>query len=278
MKSVLPVLLLLGVSAGAAERPRIVSLAPSVTEIAYAAGAGPSLVGTVEYSDYPAEARELPRVGDGWQVDVERVLALRPDLVLAWATGTPQATIAKLETVGLHVESVETQRLADVPAALRRLGALAGSPSEAEAAAGEFEAEIRRLRQLYAGARTVSVFIEIDDEPLYTVGGHHVISEAVTLCGGRNIFADLRQVAPQVNLESVLARDPQVIVSTDDTIADPAATWRRWPHLAAVRAGAIYSLPADFVARATPRLAKGVALTCAALDDARRRLGVSSAR
>lgn len=278
MKGLLPILLLLGLSAVAAERPRIVSLAPSVTEIAYAAGAGPSLVGTVEYSDFPAAARDLPRVGDGWQVDVERVLALRPDLVLAWATGTPQATIAKLEAVGLRVESVETQRLADVPAALRWLGALAGSPGEAEAAAGEFESEIRRLRQRYSGARTVSVFIEIDDDPLYTVGGQHVISEAVTLCGGRNVFADLRQVAPPVDLESVLARDPQVIVSTDDTIADPIAAWRRWPHLAAVRAGAIYSLPADLVARATPRLASGVALTCAALDDARRRLGVSFAR
>jgi iron complex transport system substrate-binding protein len=278
MKRLLPVLLLLGVPVGAAERPRIVSLAPSITEIAYAAGAGPSLVGTVEYSDYPAEARALPRVGDGWQVDVEQVLALRPDLVLAWATGTPQATIAKLEAVGLRVEAVETRRLADVPSALRRLGALAGSPREAEAAAGEFESEIRRLRQLYAGAPAVSVFIEIDDEPLYTVGGNHVISEAVALCGGRNVFADLGQVAPPVDLESVLARDPQVIVSTDDTIADPAAIWRRWPHLAAVRAGAIYSLPADLVARATPRLARGVALTCVALDDARRRLGVSSDR
>ncbi len=275
MKGLLSVLLLLGFSAGAAERPRIVSLAPNITEIAYASGAGPALVGTVEYSDYPDAARELPRVGDGWQVDVERVLALRPDLVLAWASGTPQATIEKLGAVGLRVESVETRRLADVPKALRRLGSLAGNPTEAEAAAAEFESEIRHLRQLHSGARTVSVFIEIDDEPLYTVGGQHVISEIVTLCGGRNVFADLHQVAPSVDLESVLARDPQVIVSTDDTIADPAAAWRRWPHLAAVRAGAIYSLPADLVARATPRLAKGVALTCVALDDARRRLGGS---
>ncbi len=278
MKGLLSVLLLLGFSAGAAERPRIVSLAPNITEIAYASGAGPALVGTVEYSDYPAAARELPRVGDGWQVDVERVLALRPDLVLAWASGTPRATIEKLEAVGLRVESVETRQLADVPKALRRLGSLAGSPTEAEAAAVAFESEIRRLRQLNSGAPTVSVFIEIDDEPLYTVGGRHVISEVVTLCGGRNVFADLHQVAPPVDIESVLARNPQVIVSTDDTIANPTAAWQRWSHLAAVRAGAIYSLPADFVARATPRLAKGVELTCAALDDARRRLAAFPAR
>jgi iron complex transport system substrate-binding protein len=272
------VLLLLAAPAGAAGHPRVVSLAPNITEIVYAAGAGRALVGTVEYSDFPAAARDLPRVGDGWQVDVERVLALRPDLVLAWSTGTPQGTIEKLQSVGLRVESVQTQRLADVPAALRRLGALAGSPREAEEAATRFETEIERLRVRYAEARDVSVFIEIDDQPLFTVGGHHVISEAVTLCGGRNIFADLRQVAPTVDLESVLARDPQVIVSTDDTIADPAAEWRRWPRLTAVQAGAIYSLPADLVARATPRLAQGVALTCAALDDARRRLGLLATR
>jgi iron complex transport system substrate-binding protein len=278
VKRVLPVLLLFTASAGAAEHPRMVSLAPNITEIVYAAGAGPSLVGTVEYSDYPVAARELPRVGDGWQVDVERVLALRPDLVLAWSTGTPQRTIEKLEAVGLRVESVQTQRLADVPAALRRLGALAGSPREAEAAATRFESEIQRLRERYAGASSVSVFIQIDDQPLYTVGGRHVINEAVTLCGGRNVFGDLRQVAPTVDLEAVLARDPQVILSTDDTIAEPAADWQRWPRMTAVKVGAVYSLPADLVARATPRLAEGVALACAALDDARRRLELPTTR
>jgi iron complex transport system substrate-binding protein len=276
--STLLALLVLTVSADAAEPPRIVSLAPNITEIAYAAGAGPALVGTVDYSDYPAAARALPRVGDGFLVDVEQVLALRPDLVLAWATGTPQGTIEKLEGVGLRVESVQTRRLADVPAALRRLGELAGSPSEAETAATRFESEIQALRERYAGAQAVSVFIQIDDRPLYTVGGQHVINETILLCGGRNVFADLRQVAPTVDLESVLARDPEVIINTDDTIPDAAEPWQRWPRLAAIKAGTIYSVPADLVTRATPRLAEGVALTCAALDDARRRLELSRSR
>ena len=265
-------LLATGAGAAGAASPRIVSLAPSLTEIAYAAGAGPALVGTVEYSDHPAAARTLPRVGDGWSVDVERVMALRPDVVLAWSSGTPQATIERLEAVGLRVVSVPTFRLADVPAALRLLGALAGTRSVAEAAARRFDAEVRRLRGRYAGARVLTVFVQIDDQPLYTVGGRHVISEIVELCGGGNVFADLAAVAPQVDVESVLARNPQVILSTDDTVADPAGAWRRWPQLAAVRAGTIYSLPADLVARATPRLVDGVARTCAALDDARRRL------
>jgi iron complex transport system substrate-binding protein len=258
--------------ADAVERLRIVSLAPSLTEITYAAGAGAALVGTVEYSDYPAAARRLPRVGDGWRVDVEQVLALRPDLILAWTSGTPQATIEQLESVGLRVVPVSTFRLADVPAALRLVGRLAGTQSVAEVAAVRFEAEVLRLRERHAGARVLTVFIQIDDQPLYTVGGRHVLSEVAELCNGRNVFADLSQVAPQVDVEAVLARNPQVILSTDDTVADPAAGWRRWPQLAAVQAGAIYALPSDLVARATPRLVEGVAATCAALDDARRRL------
>jgi len=265
-------LLVAALPAGAAERLRIVSLAPSLTEVAYAAGAGAALVGTVEYSDYPAEARLLPRVGDGWSVDVERVLALRPDVVLAWASGTPQTTIERLEAVGLRVVTVPTFRLADVPAALRLVGRLAGTPALAEDAARRFDDEVDRLRRQHAGAHVLTVFIQIDDQPLFTVGGRHVLSEVVELCGGRNVFAGLTQVAPQVDVEAVLARDPQVILSTDDTVADPAAMWRRWPQLKSVRAATIYPLPSDLVARATPRLAQGVAATCGALDDARRRL------
>jgi iron complex transport system substrate-binding protein len=256
--------------------PRIVSLAPHLTEIAYAAGAGGTLVGTVEYSDFPEAARLLPRVGDGWKVDVERVLALRPDFVLAWESGTPLPTIERLEALGLDVVSVATFRLADVPAALRLVGRMAGTQSQAESAATRFEAEIRRLTAAHAGASTVTVFVEIDDEPLFTVNGRHVISEVVELCGGRNVFASLPQIAPQVSLEAVLARDPQVIVSTDDTVADPGALWRRWPQLTVVRSGTIYTIPSDTVARSTPRLVEGVAAVCAKLADARRRLVTSA--
>ena len=124
----------------------------------------------------------------------------------------------------------------------------------------------------------MTVFVQIDDEPLFTVSGRHVISEVVELCGGRNVFADLPQIAPQVDAEAVLARDPQVILSTDDTIADPRAQWRRWPQLAAVRHGTIYAMPSDTVARASPRFVEGVESVCGALDDARRRLEAPKAR
>jgi iron complex transport system substrate-binding protein len=131
---------------------------------------------------------------------------------------------------------------------------------------------VRRLRRQHAGVRPVTVFVQIDDQPLFTVNGRHVLSEVVELCGGRNVFADLPQIAPQVDTEAVLAHDPQAILSTDDTVADPRAQWLRWPQLVAVRHGTIYALPSDTVARASPRLVEGVQAVCAALDDARARL------
>jgi len=258
-------------AAEGAARLRIVSLAPNLTELAYAAGAGSTLVGTVEYSDYPEAARALPRVGDAWRVDPERVLELRPDLVLAWSSGTPGDTVARLESLGLRVVSIPTYRLADVGAALRTIGKIAGTTAVADAAAAKFDAGIGRLRAAHATAPPLDVFIEIDDEPLFTVNGRHVISEVVQLCGGRNVFADLPQLAPPVALEAVIARDPQVILSTDDTIADPKALWRRWTRVAAVRDGTIYSMPSDTLTRATPRLAEGAREVCAALDDARKK-------
>ena len=251
-------------------RPRIVSLAPHLTELVYAAGAGDLLVGVVEYSVYPEAARSLPRIGDAWRVDMERLLALSPDVVLTWPSGTPDDIIQRLEALKLTHREIATYRLADVPAALRTIGAIAGTTATAETAAARFDAEIAELRRTYAASRPVRVFIQLDDQPVYTVNGRHIISEVVELCGGRNVFAHLPQLAPPVSIEAVIAADPEVIVSTDDTIADPLAMWRRWTGVRAVRAGAVYSLPSDTMARATPRLVAGTRATCAALDAARR--------
>jgi iron complex transport system substrate-binding protein len=265
------VLLACAAAGSAPARPRIVSLAPHLTELVYAAGAGDLLVGVVEYSDYPATARSLPRIGDAWRVDMERLLALQPDIVLTWASGTPDEVVERLDALDLAHREIATYRLADIPVALRTIGAIAGTPEVAEAAAAGFDREIAELKRAYGAARPMRVFIQLDDQPVYTVNGRHIISEVVELCGGRNVFAELPQLAPPVSLEAVIAADPEVIVSTDDTIADPLAMWRRWESVRAVRTGAVYSLPADTMARATPRLAAGTRATCAALDDARER-------
>lgn len=259
-------------AATAPRQPRLISLAPNLTEIAYAAGAGSLLVGTVEFSDYPAAARAVPRVGDAWRVDPERVLELRPDMVLVWPTGTPETTISRLRSLGLNIVEVPTRSLADVPRALRQVGRLAGTLAVAERTAQDFEARVAQQRARYAQRPPLSVFIQIDDEPVYTVNGQHVISEIVALCGGRNVFAGLPQLAPPISAEAVLAADPQVILSTDDTIANPLELWQQWPRMQAVRSGNVFKLSSDLVTRASPRLAQGVEVTCSALERARSRL------
>jgi iron complex transport system substrate-binding protein len=257
--------------ASAADHVRFVSLAPNLTALAFEAGAGEHLVGTVEFSDHPEAARAIPRVGNAYQVDFERVVAADPDFVLAWESGTPTRTLEQLERLGLDVVVIPTYRLDDIAVAIRRIGELAGTESVAELAATKFERSIDAF-VAPAEMRPLRVFIEVDDQPLYTVNGEHLISELVARCGGRNIFADLKQIAPVVGLESVIAAEPEVILSTDDTVENPLAAWATWTEIPAVRARAIYKVPADDVAQATTRVTQGLKTICSSLRDARNRL------
>ena len=262
-------------SAAANERPplsRIVSLAPHLTELAFAAGAGERIVGTVEYSDYPEAARRIPRVGDAFLIDMERIVAIAPDAILVWDTGTPQQTIERLRTLGLRVEVFSTQRLSEVAGALRRLGALAGTQAIAERAADRFEADIQALRARSERRPPITVFLQINDQPLYTVNDQQILSEIVSLCGGRNVFADLNELAPAIGVEAVIAADPQAIVSTDASVTDASVRWRQWKRMQAVRAGNVFTLPPDDLARATTRLVVGARAMCRALDTARENL------
>jgi iron complex transport system substrate-binding protein len=264
------VLATLAYSAGEPAR-RIVTLAPHLTELTYSAGAGDRLVGADAYSDYPPEARALPRVGDAFQVDYERLLALRPDLVLVWTTGMPEPVIERIGQLGVHVERVTTAHLADIAAAIVRIGELAGTRAEAQRAADEYSRQIAALRQKYGGRAPLRVLYQISEQPLYTVSGHHVISELIELCGGRNIFAELEQVAPPVGLEAVLERDPEVIITADGAQGEPLAVWRRWTRMRAVRLDNLYTVSADRVARPTTRIVAGAEQICAVLESARQK-------
>jgi iron complex transport system substrate-binding protein len=251
---------------------RIVSLAPHLTELAYTAGAGDRILATVEYSNHPEAARELPRIGDAFRVDLERLLALKPDAVLVWESGTPKPTVERIRSLQLRVISFQTQRLEHVATVLREIGRLAGTSEVAERAAADYERRIQELRERYRDRPPLRVFIEVDDRPLYTVNGQQIMSELVELCGGRNVFADLNELAPAISIESVIAANPQVIVSTDDTVPDSAATWGRWRHIEAVRTGNVYTLRSDDIARATTRLMVAAESVCRTLDTARERL------
>ena len=248
----------------------IVSLAPSLTELAFSAGAGARLIGTVEFSDYPAAAKNIPRIGDAFRVDFERVLALHPDLVLAWEPGTPERVVTRLRELGLNVAIIKTYRLADIGAAVRRIGELTGLEATAQRAATQFERDIERLRAEYSGRAPLQVFLQVSSTPLYTVNGRQIMSEVLELCGGRNVFASLNQLAPEVGTEAVLAANPEVIIAVENN-TDATAMWGRWQQVTAVRRGNLYTLPPDDLARPTTRLSSGAQQLCRTLERARQR-------
>ena len=250
---------------------RIVSLAPHVTELLFAAGAGEAVVGVVSHSDYPPEAARLRRVGDAGNLDVETIIALQPDLVVAWRSGNPSHLTERLIRFGVPVFYSEPRRLEDIATNLERLGRLAGRGEVAAAAAEEFRTGTRRLAERYAHATSVRVFYQIWPKPLITVGGNHLITQIIRLCGGHNVFTDLDVLAAPVDREAVLALDPEVIIASGAANQRPPRLdrWRDWSHLSAVKHEQLYSLPADLIQRNTPRVLEGARRLCGQLERAR---------
>ena len=249
---------------------RIVSLAPHLTELLFAAGAGSTLVGTAAYSDFPAQASRVPTIGDSRAIDIERVVALKPDVVLAWRSGNPAGVIAKLEQLGLRVFVTEPGTLESIADQIASFGRIAGSQAAAAEAAEQVRRDITALRLTYQGRRPVSVFYQIWHQPLMTVNGKQVISTVIELCGGRNVFAGLKPLVPNVSLEAVLAADPEAIVTASERPATEALSdWSAWKQLRAVRNGNLVVLPPDDISRPTPRLLNGARRLCARLERIR---------
>lgn len=254
---------------------RIVSLAPHVTELLYAAGAGDRVIAVVEFSDYPPDARRLPSVGNASRVDLERVIALGPDLVIGWKTGNNRGDLAALERLGIPVFVSEIGAIREIPQAIENLGRLAGTEAAAVVAADKFRTEYEALERRYAGRAPVTVFYQIWERPLMTINDRHFIADSIRLCGGVNVFADIEPIAPTVSVEAVIAADPAVIINSasDDRNAAQLEVWRRWRAISAVRDDQLYGIPSDLIARPTPRILEGVAQLCEILDIARDRTG-----
>ena len=251
---------------------RIVSLAPHATEMLFAAGAGPAVIAVAAHSDYPPQARALRRVADASTIDLENIVALQPDLVVAWPYTAPQQ-LAALRGLGIPLFFSHPRTLGAIAADIERLGTLAGTQAQATKAANALRARVAALRAKYAQAATLSVFYEVWNRPLYTIGRDHLVTEAIAICGGRNIFATLALPAPEVNLEAVIAAAPQVIVGADDAGARPAwlSEWLQWPDLPAVRDGNVIVAQGDLLHRPGPRFVDGVASLCEELAKARAR-------
>ena len=264
------------------ERPpeRVITLAPSLTELVFAAGGGATLVGVSALSDFPERARSIARVGDAGRIDVERVLALKPDLVLVWQRGNLSRELEQLERAGVRLFQLEPQRLDDVIGAIERLGTLLGHEVEASRRAAALRAELARLRQAHARSAPVTVFYQVWQQPLMTINGQQIVNDILGVCAGRNVFAGLAPLVPIVSTESVVAADPEAILTASETTGpaawqrDPAspsfALWRGHTHMVAVRRGWLYTLNGDAISRQGPRIVDGAAAVCAVLDEVRR--------
>ncbi len=250
------------------ERPaqRIVSLAPHLTEMLFAIGA--PVVGVVDRSDYPPEARALPSIGPYHSPDLERLMQLRPDLVVAWQSGTPAAQVERLRGLGLAVWITRGTQLEDVPNEMRDLGRLTGRQSAAEPAAAAFERELGELTARHAHVRRVSGFYEIWPQPLVTVSDRHFIGQAMARCGIRNIVGDTHGDTPTWSEEAVVRARPEMLLTSPP--AHDFERWRRWSDLPAVRNDALIVLPADVLMRPGPRLIEGIRALCEAADRQRK--------
>jgi iron complex transport system substrate-binding protein len=256
---------------------RIAALSPGATELVYAAGAGERVVAVVAYSDYPPEALEVASVGSHTRLDLERLLALAPDLVIGWVTGNPAEQLETLESLGLPVFYIEPRTLEGVATAIERLARLAGSEAAGEAEVARFRDGMAELAERYAEAAPVSVFYQVWDEPLMTINDDHLIGQVLTLCGGVNVFGGLDRLVPRLDEEAVLAADPEAILAGGMGEENRAwlAHWQQYPALTAVERDNLFFVPPSLIQRPTPRLLEGSRLFCEKLEVARGRRGAS---
>jgi len=250
---------------------RIVSLSPAATESFFAIGAGDQVVGTSAYSDYPAQAKRVPRIADAYTLNREAVVRLAPDLAIVWGSGTPAQRVAELRALGVPIFVSEPRSTEDIASTLERFGVLTGHVPQGRAAAQALRERIAALRARHVNAAPVDVFVQISAVPLMTINAQHALTEALGICGARNVFADLTMLAGQIGQEAVVARNPQLIVAIepDDAAAAALAQWQRFGVLRAVRNRQLKSVSPDLLSRAAPSFADGVAALCKVVEGAR---------
>ena len=249
---------------------RIVTLAPHLTELAFAAGAGANVVAVGRFSDFPPEALKRPVISDAFTVDYEALARLKPDLLLVWGSGTPERTKNKLRELGWPMYEIEIRDVPGLVQTLRNLGRLAGTPEVADARAGAIQADWTSLRATYAGRHPVRVFFQLWDAPLMTLSGQHIISSAITACGGRNVFADVPTLTATVSWEVAVQRDPELIVTGGGAGAPSRpGRWAGFTQVSATRHGEFARIDGDLIARSGPRFVDGARALCEAIDRAR---------
>lgn len=253
---------------------RIVSLAPHATEYLFFLGAGDRLVGAVEYSDYPEAAKQVPRIGGYQTISLEKIASLSPTLVVIWPSGNPASIYDSLKQRNTPLFETEPHKLDDIAQELRSLSKQLHLDSNAEGKTVAFEQAIQALRDKYSQQPVVSVFYQVWEKPLYTLGGTHFFNDLLAVCGGKNVYADVMEPAPIVSMESVLARQPQVILSSsrhgDASLEEWRENWQRWAQMPAVKNQQMFYVDADVFTRPTPRAVDAATALCAYLEGARK--------
>ena len=250
---------------------RIIAMAPHVTELLYAAGGGYKIVGAVTYSDYPEAAKLLPRVGDNRQVDLERVIAMKPDLIVVWMHGSSERQVDILRQLNVPIFHSEPKKLDGIADSLIRLGQLMGTEVVANAAAADMRAQFSKLAQTYGKRSPVRLFYQVWDKPLYTLSNSSIVSDAMRLCGGVNIFGELAVTAPVVGIEAVLQADPEAIFGTSEKNYGGVNLWRQYTGMQAVKRDNLFTLNGELLNRAGPRMVPGTLALCEKLEVARQR-------
>lgn len=248
---------------------RIVSLAPHLTELVFAAGGGDRLVGVGRHSDHPAAARRLPVVGDAFAINLEAVARLQPDLILVWQSAVPPRQRERLRRLGVPVWESEIRTVEDLAGTLRALDGLMGT-TQGQAAATALLARWSGLKRTYGQRTPVRVFYQVWDAPLMTLNDRHLIGSAIRACGGVNPFGGLAPLTPTVSWEAAVQADPQLVAAATGQLGALRRAWARFPQVAAVRQGQIVGLPADWLTRMGPRFLDGAQALCEAIDAARR--------
>ena len=246
---------------------RIVSLAPHITELLYAAGAGHTVVGISAWSDYPAEAKKLPIIADGSRLDLERIIDLKPDLVIAWKSGSNAHQIKRLKKLGLTIFESEPRSFEDIATSIERFAKLTGS-TDGSHAAKSFRENHERLKQRYIGKKSISIFYQIWPSPLMTLNDKHLVAEIFTLCGAVNVCGKLAPLTPSVSAEAVAKANPDAILMTDSE-SSGLDRWRALPTLKATRFDNLFSIDGTLVNRAGPRVIEGATQLCEKIEMAR---------
>ena len=248
-------------------------MAPHITELLFAAGGGARVVGAMNFSDYPPAAASIPLVGSSSQIDMERLVALKPDLLVVWQGGNTTRQLEQLRQLGLPMYYSDPRQIDAIPASIVRFGKLMGTGAVADGAAADLRTRAAALAARYAQRPPVRMFYQIWDKPLFTLNGKQVVSDAMRLCGGVNIFAALPVTAPEVSIEAVIAQDPEVIIGgAGDELTDAGlAIWKPYGAMRAVKRGNLFALAGGRLSRPGPRMLDGTGELCEKLELARQR-------